>query len=221
MDKVTVRARFREVCEKVFSKDGFKFFAKREAYLCKQSFEWQYLAHFRVVKSTITLIEPSFSIRNIPVETIFHQGMKTPKKYIDMTSVLWTDANVLMGEVNEIFFDVKTPEDVDYAAHKYVDIYQRYGKNFFDSFSSLEIIDQILNSNPRDFCPYQPSALHRCCFGVIVAIMCHGRAKAEALISEQREMLAKINNGYYLQNFDNILNQEIIAPEGIYSISGT
>jgi hypothetical protein len=209
MNVTTAKTIFKSICENEFLLAGFKFSNKREAYKCKMSANVEYLAHCRVVNAGVVLIEPSFSIRYLPIETVFHNGMKTEKRFVDMTSVLWTGANTIMNEEKDVIFEVYTPEDAKTAAFRFVDIYLKYGKHFFDSSSTLQRIDTILNCEPSVFCPYQPSSLHRSCFGSIAAIMCHGRNNAEETIAAHRNALLKVNSGFYLTNFEDVLKQTI------------
>ncbi len=209
MNVMTARKLFRETCENVFAQDKFKFFKKRDAFKCKKSAEVECLAHCRVINASRVLIEPSFSIRYLPIEIVFHEGLKSDKKFVDMTSVLWTGAKTIMNENKEVLFEVYAPEDAVSAAHRFVSIYKEFGKQFFETCSTLERIDSILNSEPLVFCPYQPSALHRCCFGSIAAILLHGREMAEEIIASHRDVISKEARGFYLSSFEAVINQNI------------
>jgi len=207
-----VRTRFRDECLTAFSADGFKYFKKREAFRRKASSEFEHLAHFRVVKTSRVLIEPSFSIRQLEVEGTFHEAMGTAKKFADMTSVLWPHAATLVPDAGEeIVFQVDSEESVVDGARAFAAIYRDYARTFFELRSSLDEIDRILNGAPLEPCAYQPSLLHRCSFGAVVALMLHGKENAAATVEAHRNVLATLNDGFYLPKFDRVVDAVLFA----------
>ena len=202
-----VRTRFRAECEDVFSSDGFRYFNKREAYRHKVSSKIEHLAHFRIVKTTQVLIEPSFSIRQLEVERVFHEAMDTPKKFIDMTSVLWPHATTLVPNISEeILFHIDSKEAIIESARIFTNLYLDYAQKFFDSHSELNEINHVLDSAPLKPCAYQSSPFHRCGFGAIVAIILYGRNEAVGIIEAHRNVLKTIDNGFYLPKYDSLVD---------------
>lgn len=197
-----VRTRFRDNCADYFLSNGFKYFKKREAFRKIVSSEIEHLAHFRIIKTTQVLIEPSFSIRQMKIESLFHEVMGTPKKFIDMTSVLWPRATMLVPNMpEEILYCVDSDEKVIDSANAFVTLYRDYARKFFDSHSTLEEIDYVLNCAPLEPCTYQPSPLHRSCFGAIVSIMLNGSEAATGIIEAYSNVLETVDNGIHLQKY--------------------
>ncbi|MEO1614980.1 MAG: hypothetical protein AAFV88_03970 [Planctomycetota bacterium] len=199
-----IEAEFKNGCSEDFSKDDFMFWKKRGAFRKKAGSEFEQLVHFRILDIGSFIVEPSYSIRHIEVERIFHNAMQTPKKFADMTSVVWPRAGLLIPNVGKDFVIELATESITDSITNFLNIYRDYGASFLSQHSSLEELDRVLNNAPLDPCPFQPSPLHRCGFGIIVAKMLHGSA-AKATIESHCSVVEKLDGGFHMPKIHDLV----------------
>ncbi len=206
MDLDAVKIEFKNACALDLSNEGFKYLKKREAFWRQTESGFEELVHCRIVEVGEKQIEPSFSIRHLEIERIFHEAMGTPKRFRDMTSVIWPRAGLLIpGEDGQFTIEVAAGSSVTTSANAFLAVYRDFGRDFFRSCSSLREFDRVLNSAPLELCPFQPSPLHRCSFGVIVAMMVRGNVATET-VEAHRSVVEQLDDGFHVSKFDNLVS---------------
>jgi hypothetical protein len=161
-------------------------------------------------------ITPSVAIRINRVEELFHKISRFETKYQKDTPTMGTTLRELLDADTEFDFRfvVSIAADVPRVVPQLLQLFREHALPYYEGFSSVQVIDWELNSNPTErtmHCGGLP--FFRCSKGMIVAKLV-GRQNYDELAAIYSDRMSKVQNGFYFQQFQDLLKllQEV-KPE--------
>lgn len=152
-----------------------------------------------------TLLDVNFGCRNEQVEQIAQQFLPTLTDFRP-------DANTLLmsigkyKQVNPPRYSIRTDGELDNVCQQIIDFFLETGFSLIENSISLTMLDQILNENPAQHCPFVYNQTFRCYKGLTVASLTHN-AHFLGLVDLYRHQLSRQSqNAYEAMNFDRLVS---------------
>lgn len=146
-----------------------------------------------------TRISPQVGMRHEAVERIFHLTSGFERKYQAGTPTLGSDVWRLLGE--ESYIILSSVDDLPGAIASVLAIFEQYALPYYERFSDLHAVNQVLNENPDTDCPHRIVDYLRAATGVIVAKLT-GTAEYDRLVRTYRKQMEGYASGFYLPRYE-------------------
>jgi hypothetical protein len=155
---------------------------------------------------------PCVGVRFERVEEIFHRTSGFEPKYQKDTSTVGIDMFAVYGKAG-FQLPLKDEADVEMVTSRLGVIFREKAMSYFAQFSTLSDVDMSLNDRPKEDCIHAILPWLRCSKGAIVAKLTN-RTNYKQLIAIYRELVRKDANGYYLPQFEALLQDLAGMPRG-------
>ena len=144
-------------------------------------------------------------IRIESVENVFHRTSGfVGKRLQNDTATLGASLGSIADTGNKLQFDLKSEGDVVSASTDMLDAFEQIALPVFRQFASLEAVDEVVNSNPNEFCVFRQLDWFRCSTGTIVARMV-GRENYDSLVELYSNRMKRDNAGFYWKWYSALL----------------
>ncbi|QJW89399.1 hypothetical protein HNV11_08375 [Spirosoma taeanense] len=151
------------------------------------------------------MLEVNFGSRNEQVEQIAQQFLNNMPDYRP-------DANTLLMSIGKFNgfqysrFKIHSDDELIDACDQIALFFETKGFDFLDSACLLPTLDQLLNDQPNQPCPYVYNQAHRCYKGLIAARLNHN-PHFEGLIDIYRHLLIRqTQNPYEQMHFERLIS---------------
>jgi hypothetical protein len=147
-------------------------------------------------------IVPGLGIRIHEVEKLYHDACGVEKTFRSHTLTINPALRDISKDV-EYEYSLQSPQDIPPLTEKIVRVFRNTALPIFESSSSLEEIDKILNDEPDKETPYYGIYLRQY-KGIIVAKL-NNRKDYEYLTELYRNKLKEIAGDFYIEDYEKIL----------------
>jgi hypothetical protein len=151
-----------------------------------------------------TLLDVSLGCRNDQVEQIAQQFLMNPP-------LLRPDANTIVVSIGKFLgfqfvrFSIHSAEELIAICIQIEEFFKQSGFRFLAESSALPTLDQLLNEQPNQPCPYVYNQMHRCYKGLITARLTHN-AHFDGLIDVYRHLLVnQTQNPHEQRHFERLI----------------
>jgi hypothetical protein len=119
------------------------------------------------------------------------------------------------GHAQRCEFPLVSDSQVEDVAEEVMDVFREFALPYVEQWSSLQAIDVELNEVPGIRTIHRAAGWFRCSTGIIVAKLV-GRPNYRQLAAFHHDVMARIDNGFYLKRFEALLKSldEIAAGSG-------
>ncbi|MHB2154390.1 hypothetical protein ACX8XN_08325 [Calditrichota bacterium GD2] len=161
------------------SKFGFKYNKKFDYFIRKspESLQIIDLIFYKNKDGSIT-VEPVIRIKLKRIEEIYHKVTLKDKKYLDATSTISINLGKLIEHIenginkdtnNDLRYLIENEQDILILIKVLKDKFERYVVPYFEKYSTLKKIDEILNINPKEISIHNWLYPMRACIALIAA----------------------------------------------------
>jgi len=183
---------------------GFVYISDQEMFI-KTLVDVAYHFQVRCInKKGGILIEPGIGVRIELVEKIFHRTSGFEPGYQKWTSTIGAAIWRLEDKPKNFQYLLTGGESISNIARQLLSVFDTIALPYYSAYSSLEAIDHLLNDYPLKKTPHRTMEWLRASTGVIIAQLV-GRDEYEKLKEEYRKKVACIDKGFYLPQFDALI----------------
>jgi hypothetical protein len=187
-----------------FSESGFALLPEKKQFRKTTPVGFQNVILSPSYYGDTTLLDVNFGCRNDQVEQIAQQFLPT---LVDFR----TDANTLLisiGKYQQISpprYSIRSDEELGDACDRIIHFFEQQGFQLLDEAMPLKALDQILNGEPAQPCPFVYNQTFRCYKGLTAASLTHN-PHLLGLIDLYRHQLSRLSaNAYEQINFDRLV----------------
>lgn len=148
------------------------------------------------------LIEPVFRLKLYLIEDIYHKGANKKSEFNDGTITLGNSLGQILkyfengdknGSGEQISYVVKNERDIDILKQVIPSRFEEFILPYFDTNSSIERVDELLNETPRKMSIHNRLYPMRACIGLIAAKLVQQRnyEGLQKIYEEEMENAAK------------------------------
>jgi hypothetical protein len=206
------RARLIDPIATALASDGYKFKS------ASGTFEREvggYIRRFQLVVTDAKpgwMVRPNVGIRVKLVEDILHRHSGFERKHQAGTTTVGGSVGELRdGRLTACQFPIKKEDDPASSALPILEVYRSFAVPYFDKFSDLAAIDQLLNADLSQRVSGVGPPFLRLSRGLIVAHMLR-RPDFDDLASRYSEQLTTVSDGFYLKWFTPLLAELRATP---------
>lgn len=151
-----------------------------------------------------TLLDVNFGCRNEQVEQIAQQFLPTLTDFRP-------DANTLLMSIgkykqeNPPRYSIRTDGELDDVCSQIIDFFVETGFDLIEKSMSLTTLDQVLNENPAQPCPFVYNQTFRCYKGLTVASLAHNLHFLGLVDLYRNQINHQSQNAYEAMNFDRLV----------------
>lgn len=150
------------------------------------------------------VVSPSLAIRVDEVEDLYHKVSDFEPKYQKDTPTIWPTVKDLQRTKHDYEYALDSTDDVDLVAANLFDIFKKLALPFLEKNSSIDAIDELLNSDPENENSIFDIPKERFYRGVIVAKLAK-RENYNEIVEIYRKHLSRINTRY-LENYEKLID---------------
>ena len=190
-----IRSAVTEGLLRKLSEFSVEYYAPNCMYISRvEGFDHQYQLIF-IEKYNRIIVEPDIGIRSHEVESLYHQWSGFSERDAVHTATIGGALPNIFDRKYEV--EIKQKRDVKNAVETLRQWYVELGVPFFEENSSLVKMDEILNSEPSQYCDFAGS-LSRESKGLIIARLLN-RTDFEELCEIYDERIKKQGDAIYSQ----------------------
>lgn len=178
---------------------GFRWRASVQGF-CRQQPGVLHMFQIRFIPTAGGRVVPAVGIRIDRVEALLHRASGLEERFARDTMTIGAEVGSLLDS-GPVEIPVATPEDVPRAVNVATGLFDAVAIPYFDTYSSLEAVDHLLNDDPSATTPHSPSEWLRASTGLVVATLSRSR-DFSALEQTYRSKVARLDRGFYLPQFD-------------------
>jgi hypothetical protein len=171
-----------------------------------QAFYWDCTTHTDIfgvrVLDRSRKVELSFGVSFPAVEKIFHSAWPIEPEFRIGSYTIAAAAEDLDPALPVIYAPIQ-PEDFDSVSSDVIRVFESH-RSYYREYCAMSAVDRLLNDEPDKKSVHCPLP-YRGAIGIIVGALV-GRRDLPSLVAQHRAELAKVHRGFYLPNFDRVVD---------------
>lgn len=179
---------------------GFSFKKSQECFMKKTEWGWY---EYQILSYNFSYgyeIKTTMSIRYHQVADIYHQISSFEPKYQKGTATIGCFINKLKQNEN---YDLNEEDDIESIVNSLEKEFTEIVLPYFENNSSLVAIDKLINTNPEE--DNINCTMHfKCFYGLIIAKIIQN-PNYEHLKSVYSKQIKLLDNGFYVENYNKLL----------------
>jgi hypothetical protein len=184
---------------------GFRYDAKRQVFVRSSGDAVHFFQIRFIPRGGLTFVEPSVGIRLGVIEDTFHKTSGFEQEFQAGTSTIGGEVWRIMGvSAKEHQYQLRSSSDVRDVVAAVKRDFEGTALPYFDSYSSTEAVDKLLNDDPEEKSPHRMMEWLRASTGLIAARLT-GRANYDSLVQIYREKVQRLDRGFYLPQFESLV----------------